>query len=214
MPFDNIGFDPQRSTYLGDLRFRDVNGDNVIDGNDEVNIGDPIPDFNYSFNLKASYKNFDFSAFFTGVQGVDVLNFTALRSKSFVAVSSFSTDVLNRYTATNTNTNIERYTATDPNNNVGISDKYIEDGSYLRFKNVTLGYSLNRGVLDNLFDGSINKLRVYVQGQNLYTFTKYTGVDPDVRPVYSNQGTINGLGIDRGFSPAALTFITGLQIEF
>lgn len=206
----NVVLDQQNGTGLGDIVFVE---------NDAL-IGDPNPDFTYSFNLKAEYKGFDASALFTGVQGVDLLNATAIISNSNTGTATFTSDIVNRFTLTNTNTDVPRFTVTDPNVNTRVSDRLIEDGSYLRLRSLVLGYSLANKHLENLFKGSISKLRFYVQGQNLFTITDYSGLDPEVRPrfVLSENGeftgAIGGLGVDVGTPPAPVSVLMGVQLNF
>ena len=207
---ENVILDDQRGTAPGDIRFTES----------DVLIGDPNPDFSYSFNLKAEYKGFDASALFVGVQGVDVVNGLSLVQNSFFGVSTASSDILDRFSTTNTTSNFPRFTASDPNENVRISDRFIEDGSYLRLRSVILGYSIKPESLQSILSGSLEKLRFYVQGQNLFTLTDYSGLDPEIRPSFAIDetglftNTIGGLGVDRGTAPAPVSFIFGLQVGF
>ncbi len=210
----NIGIDDVNGPGLGDIQFQDVNGDGKVDNQDIVQIGDPNPDFTYSFNLKASYKGFDASMLFTGIQGVDVINAAAIPLRNYFSVAAFDRNAVNRYSETNTSSNFPRYSADDKNANSRISDRYIEDGSYFRMKNLIIGYSFSSNLLNNSFNGTLSKLRVYIQTQNLFTITDYSGLDPEIRPSYNSFGTIGGLGIDRGTSPAPKSFLVGLQLEF
>ncbi|MEP2278189.1 TonB-dependent receptor [Maribacter sp.] len=211
-----ISLDGDIGTFAGDIRFKDQNGDGVISEEDRVVIGDPNPDFTYSFNLGANYKGFDASLYFTGVQGVDAYNHLSYTVDNFNSTGprNYSTRILDRYSATNTNTSVERFTPNDPNNNERVSDRYIEDGSYTRLKNITLGYSLSKNSLGQLLNNSVSKLRLYVSAQNILTITDYSGYDPEIRPTYNSGGVIDGIGLDKGFSPAPETVIVGLQIEF
>ncbi|CAM4302543.1 SusC/RagA family TonB-linked outer membrane protein [Zobellia nedashkovskayae] len=213
---DETSLDGEIGTYAGDIRYKDQNGDGVITEDDRVVIGNPNPDFTYSLNLGANYKGFDASLYFTGVQGVDVYNHLKYTIDNFNSsgARNFSTRVLDRYTATNTNTTVERYSPNDPNNNERVSDRYVEDGSYTRLKNITLGYSLGQNMLNQILNNSISKLRLYVSAQNILTITDYSGYDPEIRPTYNSGGVIDGIGLDKGFSPAPETIIVGLQIEF
>ena len=206
----NVGINGQRGTGLGDVRFTDS----------DVLIGDPNPDFTYSFNLKAEYKGFDLSALFVGVEGVDVVNTLGILPNTFLGVATASESVFDRFSATNTNTNVPRFTADDPNRNIRISDRFIEDGSYLRLRSLILGYSIKTDYLSSILNGNLEKLRFYVQGQNLFTLTDYSGLDPEIRPSFSIDengfftNTIGGLGIDRGTAPAPISVIFGVQIGF
>lgn len=198
----------------GDARYTDINGDNEINALDRVLIGDPNPDFTYSVNLSAKYKGFDASALITGVQGGDVLNANKWYLQSQEFVTNFGTEVLRRWQNPGDITDVPRFKLVGDNLNNKISTRYIEDGSYARLKNVSLGYSLSKRILNNTFSGALSKIRLYVQSQNLVTLTKYSGLDPEIEPSYGRAGTIVGLNIDRGRAPQPKTFIMGLQIEF
>jgi len=124
-----------------------------------------------------------------------------------------STDVLRAWTPSNTNTDIPRAVSGDPNNNARTSNRFLESGSYLRLKNISIGYSIPQEMLQNLTKNSLTKLRVYASATNLLTFTKYTGYDPEVG---IRQGQASNLiqGIDYGQYPQARTFIVGIQLGF
>jgi len=203
-------------TRPGDVRFADLNGDNVIDDKDRAHLGNPFPDFTYGFNLTLSYKRFDLSMLIQGVQGNDVYflygNFayeTQLRG-----FNSYS-DILNRWTPTNTNTQIPRVSVDDRNRNRRTSTRFLEDGSYTRMRNLTLGYDLTH-VIKN---GKLSFWRVYVSSQNLFTITKYHGLDPEIQ---ANTNDTKGydipsdlaVGIDWGTVPAARTFLIGMNLNF
>lgn len=215
---DNLATNPNASAGLqfqgGDVRFRDINGDGDITDADRTVIGDPNPDFTYAINLSASYKGFDASALITGVQGVDILNANTwyLQSQDFIA--NFGTEVLRRWQQPGDVTDVPRFRLVGNNSNNFISTRYIEDGSYARLKNVTLGYSLSDTTLDNVFNGVLSKVRFYAQSQNLLTLTKYSGYDPEVQPIFGGGGIIQGIGIDIGRQPQPTTVLFGLQLEF
>ncbi|MEL7001251.1 MAG: TonB-dependent receptor [Bacteroidota bacterium] len=203
----------------GDVRFRDISGpdgvpDGLITADDRTVIGDPNPDFTYSLNLSASYKGFDASILVTGVQGVDILNANTwyLQSQDFIA--NFSTDVLRRWQQPGDVTDVPRFRFVGNNTNNAISTRYIEDGSFARLKNLTIGYTLNESLINSAFKGAVSKIRFYVQSQNLVTLTNYSGFDPEVEPLFDGSGIIQGIGIDRGRQPQPTTFLAGLQIEF
>lgn len=203
----------------GDVRFRDISGpdgvpDGLITADDRTVIGDPNPDFTYSLNLSASYKGFDASILVTGVQGVDILNANTwyLQSQDFIA--NFSTDVLRRWQRPGDITDVPRFRFVGNNTNNAISTRYIEDGSFARLKNITIGYTVDKSIIESAFKGAVSKVRFYVQSQNLVTLTNYSGFDPEVEPFFDGNGIIQGIGIDRGRQPQPTTFIGGLQIEF
>ncbi|WP_394750568.1 SusC/RagA family TonB-linked outer membrane protein [Spongiimicrobium salis] len=197
----------------GDARFRDINGDGDITDEDRTIIGDPNPDFTYAVNLNASYKGFDFSALITGVQGADAFNTNVFSLEGQERVNNAGVEVLRRWQNPGDITDVPRFRF-GRNDNNQISTRFIEDASYARLKNVTLGYSLPADLLDRVFNGTISKVRLYVQSQNLVTLTNYSGLDPEIEPFYGAAGIIEGLNIDRGRGPQPKTFLTGLQIEF
>ncbi|HAS41090.1 MAG TPA: hypothetical protein DCS93_11455 [Microscillaceae bacterium] len=197
--FQNAGTAP------GDIRFKDINGDGVINDDDRAFIGNPTPDFTYGITAGASYKNFDFSMFWQGVQGNDVFN--AVTRYDFSTTNRLATRLgyWNGQGSTNTE---PRLTASDPNQNARISDRFVDDGSYLRLKNIQIGYTLPESALKRL---RVSKLRVYIAAQNLFTITRYKGLDPEIG--VGADGVLD-LGIDRGFYPQARMFLTGLSITF
>lgn len=215
---DEIDASPFQTQYTrpGDVKFADLNGDNKIDDKDRKHIGNPFPDFTYGVNMGFNWNNFDFSALVQGVQGNDVYflygNFayeTQLRG-----FNSYK-DALNRWTPSNTNTNIPKLSVDDRNGNRRASTRFLEDGSYLRIRNITLGYNF----APLLRWGDISGFRLYVTAQNAFTFTKYPGLDPEIQ---ANSNDTRGLGlssdlavgIDWGTVPAPRTFIAGLKLDF
>lgn len=198
------------STRPGDIRFRDLNGDGRIDANDRTYLGSYIPKFNYGLNATANYKNFDFTLFFQGVAGNKVYNGTKVIGQGQLRLFNATTDVLNAWTPTNTNTNVPRSVSGDPNQNSRTSDRFIEDGSYLRLKNLNIGYTLPATLLSKATKGYVSRVRVYVSTNNLLTFTKYTGYDPEV----STRGGLLNNGIDYAQYPQARTLLVGLNLGF
>ncbi len=192
------------NTAPGDIRFKDLNNDGVINGEDRTVIGNPIPNFTYGANIDMEYKGFDLSIFLQGVQGNDLYNGTVRYDFGYV---NRPISVLDRWTGEGTSFSEPRVNLSDPNQNARISDRFIEDGSYLRFKNVQLGYNLPKKWIERV---RLQKMRVYLSSQNLFTFTKYSGLDPEI-------GTVGGaleIGLDRGFYPQSRTFLGGIQISF
>src|SRR5664279_1934074 len=167
-------------TAPGDLAFKDLNGDGVIDLKDRTYIGSFIPKATYSLNLGVSYKNFDLSAFFYSVQGNKLYNATRVISEGMIRFFNAGTQVLNAWTPKNTNTNIPRAITSDPNGNARTSTRFIEDGSYFRMKNIILSYSIPGSALQSITKGAVGSFRIYISAQNLWTITKYTGYDPEV----------------------------------
>ncbi|HOY05485.1 MAG TPA: TonB-dependent receptor [Saprospiraceae bacterium] len=204
------------NTRPGDVKFADLNGDNKIDDKDRAHIGNPFPDFTYGVTLGFNWGNLDFSTLIQGIYGNDVYflygNFAyETQARGF---NSYR-DILDRWTPTNTDTDIPKVSLDDRNGNRRPSTRFLKDGSYLRVRNITLGYNLK----DLIHSSSIGGLRVYVTAQNALTFTKYPGLDPEIQ---ANSNDTRGLGlssdlavgIDWGTVPAPRTFIAGLKIEF
>lgn len=203
-------------TRPGDVKFADLNADNVIDDKDRAHLGNPFPDFIYGVNVSVNYKNFDLSVLAQGIQGNDVYflygNFaTEVQSRGF---NSYQ-DILNRWTPENPNTDIPKVSIDDRNGNRRISTRWLEDGSYLRIRNITLGYNFK----DLLKIEAIGNMRLYVSVQNAFTFTKYPGLDPEIQANTNDTQGINiasdlAVGIDWGTVPAPRTFITGIRMDF
>ncbi len=191
------------NTAPGDIRFVDLNNDGVIDLNDQTFIGDPTPDFTYGFTADFGYKNFDLSLFVQGVQGNEIYNSTVRYDFTYV---NRPESVLNRWTGPGTSDFEPRVNLNDPNQNARVSDRFVEDGSFVRLKNIQLGYSLPANLLQRF---GLQKFRVYVSAQNLLTITDYSGLDPEI-------GAFNALeiGLDRGFYPQARTFLGGVNVSF
>ncbi len=199
-------------TAAGDLKFRDQDKNGVIDVNDRVFLGSFIPKMSYGVNLGASYHNFDLSLFFQGVQGNKIYNATRVVTEGMVRFFNAGTQVLNAWTPTNTNTDIPRAISSDPNQNSRPSTRFLEDGSYLRLKNVMLSYNIPATALKSLTNGTVRNVRVYVSGQNLLTFTKYSGYDPEVGNRTPNSSLTNGIDFAVYPQPKAVNF--GLQVGF
>lgn len=197
----------------GDVRYRDINGDGLIDLDDRAVIGNPNPDFTYAVNLRADYRGWDFDVLFNGVQGVDILNSNVFYLEGLDNGLNYGTQVLRRWQNPGDITDIPRFRFGNNINNE-ISSRYIEDGSFLRLRNVTVGYTFPNTMVNKSGNGFLKKFRVYAQGQNLLTFTNYSGLDPEVAPFYNAAGLVDGLGIDRSAQPRPITVITGIQLEF
>jgi TonB-linked SusC/RagA family outer membrane protein len=197
----------------GDVRYRDINGDGLIDLGDRAVIGNPNPDFTYALNLRAEYRGWDFDVLFNGVQGVDILNSNVFYLEGLDNGLNYGTQVLRRWQNPGDITDIPRFRFGSNINNE-ISSRYIEDGSFLRLRNVTVGYTFPNSTINKSGNGFLKKFRIYAQGQNLLTFTNYSGLDPEVAPFYNAMGLVDGLGIDRSAQPRPLTVVTGIQLEF
>jgi TonB-linked SusC/RagA family outer membrane protein len=197
----------------GDVRFLDLNGDGLISLDDSDVIGNPNPDFTYAVNLRAEYRGWDFDVLFNGVQGVDALNSNIFYLEGLDNGLNYGTQILRRWQNPGDITDIPRFRFGSNINNT-ISTRYIEDASYLRLRNVTVGYTFPNTMVNRSGKGIIKKLRFYVQGQNLATFTNYSGLDPEIAPFYNAQGLVDGLGIDRSAQPRPVTVLSGIQLEF
>lgn len=195
----------------GDIRFEDINGDGVVNADDRVDLGSFLPKFTYGFNLGATWKGFDFTMFIQGVQGNKVYNGTKVLEQGMLRLFNSGTAVLNAWTPQNTNTDVPRAVDGDPNRNSRTSDRFIEDGSFLRIKNLSIGYNLPTSFLSSLTKNTVQTARVYFATQNLLTITRYTGYDPEIGSRFGNNLTN---GIDYGQFPAARTLMLGLQVGF
>ncbi len=185
----------------GDTRFVDVNGDGSITDKDRTNIGNGTPDWTFGLNLNADWRGLDFNIFFQGVAGADVFDATY---RSDVSSGNYPTWMLGRWTGEGTSYKYPRL-ASGNSENWKVSDLYVCDGSYLRLKNITLGYTLPQSLTRKL---TIERLRFYVQAENLFTWTKYWGFDPEI----SSGAT--SLGVDRGVYPQARTYTVGVNLTF
>ncbi|BAV07782.1 TonB-linked outer membrane protein, SusC/RagA family [Filimonas lacunae] len=196
----------QKDAKPGDLKFIDANGDGKISNDDRRTMGSGMPTFSYGFSFNASYKGFDVNLFAQGVQGVKIFNALKYTSLNAAIGQNYNMlhDVLNAWSETNRGSNIPRITAKDANGNFGnTSSWYLENGSYLRIKNITLGYTLPSAVTKKM---RISGLRVYATANNLFTITPYKGFDPEVG--------MNQYGIDVGRYPQARSFIAGVNVNF
>jgi TonB-linked SusC/RagA family outer membrane protein len=209
-PVQLPGTDPAKSTAPGDIRFKDLNNDGKITADDRTFLGSYIPKYSYSLNYSANWQRFDLSLFFQGVQGNKIFNGTRVLREGMARLFGAGTEVLNAWTPENKNTDIPRAISGDPNSNLRVSDRWIESGSYLRLKNLMLGYTIPSPVLQSLTNGAVSSFRVYVASQNLLTFTKYKGWDPEI----GSKNTTLTNGIDYGQYPAARSFQVGLQVGF
>ncbi|PKV50185.1 TonB-linked SusC/RagA family outer membrane protein [Aquimarina sp. MAR_2010_214] len=191
----------QTNAAPGDLRYVDVNKDGQIDSNDRTNIGNPIPDITMGLNVGFNYKNFDFSSYTYASLGNDIVR-NYERNQNLV---NRSNSFLGRWTGEGTTNSFPRVT-TGPNSNSLFSSFYVEDGSYLRIQNVQLGYTMSDKHIESI---GIDKFRIYVSVNNLYTFTEYKGYDPS-----ASSGAPIGGGIDQGFYPVPRTYLLGLNLKF
>jgi TonB-dependent starch-binding outer membrane protein SusC len=200
----------------GDIKFADVNGDGTIDAKDRTKLGTSIPGYYYGANFSIGFKGLDISALFQGVGDVQVFNAARAGLESMNGGSNQSATVLNRWSPSNTSGTIPRATGSDLNANNRYSDRWIEDASYLRFKNLQIGYRLPTAAIAKATRDFIGGSRVYFGVQNLYTFTKYKGFDPEVTRGASFQKGEFALanGVDSGGSPQPMIMQLGWQVTF
>lgn len=202
----------ETGTAPGDIRFKDLNGDGVIDQNDQTFLGSPIPKLTYGFNFGASYKGFDLNLAFSGVYGNKILAaYKYYTDGFFISNYNMEKEALGRWTGPGTSNTLPRLIASDPNNNSRVSSFYLQSGSYLRLQNLTFGYTLPQKFLER---SKIKSLRFYFSAQNLLTFTKYTGYDPEIGQQYSGAGGSLDLGIDNGNYPQSRTLSLGANLSF
>lgn len=235
---DDGNFNRSNTVWVGDLKFKDISGpegtpDGIIDDYDKTNIGSPMPKFTFGWTNTFRYKNFDFSVFMNGSYGNKVFNYLSMKlTRMNSAWSNQSNAIADRamlvpidpekpypdggwwyddvtnVRVDNPNTSIPRASIQDPNDNDRISDRYIEDGSYLRFKNITLGYTFPTKTIQNW---GLQNLRVYTNIQNLWTITGYDGYDPEIGASTANA---NVFGLDNGRYPSPTVVSFGMNISF
>lgn len=190
----------------GDIKFVDANNDGVINDDDRVFQGSPFPDFTFALNGNMRYKNFDLSIGLQGVLGNKIYNATRQTLEDVTKGSNFLASCLDYWTPENKNASHPRLTWDDPNRNTRAeSDRYLENGSYLRLRSVQLGYTFPQ----TWFKGAIQHARVYINAENLFTITSYSGYSPDV-----NADNANYRGFDNFIYPTNRTFMLGLNVTF
>lgn len=225
-PTQHANIDPVTGVWMGDLKFKDINGDGVINDADRQYIGDPNPMFTFGLNNSFTWRNIDLSIYMQGSYGNDIFNFTRRQTEGMTSGYTNQLATVNERTRVNiidsdgdlsdpenytvrlSSTGMPRATSTNPNDNTRISDRYIEDGSYLRIQNISLGYRLPAGTGSRL---AIENMRIYCSVQNLYTFTNYSGYDPEIGAYNQNPML---MGVDNGRYPLPRTFTVGLNVGF
>ncbi len=223
--------DKKQGVWIGDVKFKDISGpdgvpDGKIDTYDQKVIGDPNPNFTYGLNNTFTYGNFDLTIYLSGAYGGDILNYSRVQTEGQTSVwSNQSTKVVDRarygmidpsgsttdpynYQITNPGTDVPRVTSNDNNRNNRMSTRFLEDGSYLRIQNISLGYSLPQNLVSKV---GIHGLKVYANIQNVYTFTKYTGYDPEIGAFNQNAMMQN---IDMGRYPSPRVYTFGVNVDF
>jgi hypothetical protein len=222
-------YNRKTGVYVGDIKFKDIgsdpngqfNGqpDGVINEYDQTIIGDPNPDFTFGFTNTFRYKDFDLGITLAGVYGSDILNYSRSRiegmssiwdnqAKAVVDRAKIATDDGGNAYLVNPGTKIPRPSDTDFNRNNRMSDRFIEDGSYLRIQNLSIGYTIPSSLTKKY---GIQNLKVLVNAQNLYTFTKYSGYDPEIG-AYNQSALLQN--IDRGHYPSSRSFTFGINVGF
>lgn len=201
----------QNNAEPGNVRYVDTDIDGDVDADDRVIIGNPIPDVTLGLDLNFAYKNLDFSVFLNGVYGNETYAGYRYPVEQQARLFNMSTVVLDRWSPTNPSNTIPKATPGFTGNEQ-VSDRFIEDGSYTRLRSITLGYTIPERSLRGLGD-TLSSIRVYVSGQNLATWTNYSGYDPEIIPGTSN-GTVTAIGLDRGNYAPPRTVLAGLQVEF
>ena len=198
----------------GDLRYQDINGDGMITALDNTYLGSATPSFSYGGSLNLSYSGFDFKVLLYGVQGAEALNgaaFNLSKSADFVGVwSNFYASRMDRWTPSNPTSDQPRVTSADTNGNDRLSSRYVENASYLRARNMELGYTLPQALLGKV---QVKGARVFASVDNVFTLTKYTGYDPEISTsaFYNNP---LAYGVDYGNYPQARTYRLGLNVQF
>jgi len=191
----------QDGAQPGDIRYVDVNGDGVINDSDRTKIGDPFPDFTLGWNLSFAYKSFDFNVFTYASVGGDIYR---AYERNLNYTNRFA-GTLDRWTGEGTSDSEPRVTFIDSNNNRRASDRYVEDGSFAKIKNIQLGYTLPESFTQR---AGFTQVRIYAQVKNAYTFTNYSGYDPEI-----SSGVLD-TGIDRGAYPQPRTWLVGVNVKF
>jgi TonB-linked SusC/RagA family outer membrane protein len=191
----------------GDIKYVDVNKDGSITSADQTDLGSPFPKFTIGWNLNLTYMHFDFTSFVYVSEGNKIFKAWD-RNAEFTNKPS---TILDRWTGPGTTNDAEypEYNVSDPNDNARVSDRYIEDGSFIKIKNLQLGYTLPKSILK----GQNTSLRIYAQVKNAFTFTKYSGLDPEISGGNGQGGILNS-GVDYGYYPQTRIFLLGLDFKF
>ncbi|MCU4177221.1 TonB-dependent receptor [Carboxylicivirga sp. N1Y90] len=198
------GVDILPNAKPGDIRFKDVNGDGVLNDDDKIFSGTGIPKVNYSFSIDAAYKGFDLSILMHGSAGHKIYNGNRYYFEGMRTGRNMFATTANAWTTSNTNTDMPRAAFGDPNGNSRESTRFLEDGDYFRIKTIQLGYTLPRVWTEKI---KLQKARFYVSGQNLFTFTNYTGQDPEI-----GRSDVWSPSLDTALYPISKMYIAGVQI--
>lgn len=231
---DPSAFNRGNTVWVGDIKFKDINGDGIIDENDRTKIGSPMPDFTFGWTNTFRYKNFDLSIFLNGSYGNKVMNYMSINlthmnsawtnqlatvnkhalivpidANAAAGSTSWYYDITNSQVS-NYTTSIPRVTLSDPNDNDRISNRYVEDGSYIRLKNITLGYTFPKKMINRW---GIENLRLSANIQNLLTITGYNGYDPEIGASTADSSGYT-YGLDNGRYPSPTVYSFGLNVTF
>lgn len=202
----------QPGAQVGDIRYKDWNGDGKIDENDQHDVGSPLPNFNFGLRLGGDWNNFDLNIFIDGVAGNKIYNYPRYCLESGAFSGNLSTNVANSWRPDNQNTDMPRFSKSDgTDNKLAYTDRWLEDGSYVRLKTIDLGYTFPKQWLQKAM---IQNLRLYVSMENLLTLTKYKGYTPDLGESSATGVSYNvfSRGIDQGRYPIPRTFSFGIQL--
>jgi hypothetical protein len=182
------------------MKFLDINNDGIVDDKDRAYIGNPTPSWTFALGYTLSFYGFDLQIFFQGVAGYKIYNDNRVTLEGMYTIRNQTVKVLDRWTGEGTSNEVPRAIYSDPNKNTRNSDRFIEDGSYFRLRNLTFGYTLPSEILKK---AGMSNLRIYFSAQNLVTFTKYSGFDPEVIG-----------GVDNSNYPLTRIFSFGLDVKF
>ena len=195
--------------FRSDVKFVKTADDGLqLNANDRTKIGSSLPDFTYGLNFNFGYKGFDLLVFLQGVYGVDIANAKVQQLYHSKLEGNIAKEMMNRWTPENPGNKYPRMTELNPNENQRFSDRYIENGSYLRVKNIQLGYTLPKAITQK---AKLNTLRIYASVDNLHVFTKYSGFDPEIG---DQGGNVLNPNIDQGTYPRPRVMTLGLNLTF
>ena len=204
----------QPGAQVGDVRYKDWNGDGSITTDDQHDVGSPFPDMTFGLRLGGDWNNFDFNLFFDGTVGNKIYNYPRYRLESGNFNGNYSTTLANSWRPDNQNTDMPRFSVTDgADNKWAYTDRWLEDGSYIRLKTLDIGYTLPKQLLKKI---KLENVRIYTSIENLFTLTKYSGYTPDLGESGVDLGTTYNVftrGIDQGRYPLPRTFSFGIQVN-